>query len=174
MERRWYASTCVYYSHTCFKLLSHMHGAHTHDLHNVMHVCVCSCDDLTVIVQYSRAQITLSLSLSHTHTHTHTPHTRNHAPLTPLQSQHQDMYESLDDNFFSADISGTEDVSARAMKRPLMPQSCSNPDTLLQHFTRNFGERYGSTHPVFYVGSLSAAVKEATSGSASSGMVRHV
>ena len=90
------------------------------------------------------------------------------------QSQHPDVYESLDDNFFTADVSSTsDDASVRAMKRPLMPQGCS-PDIALQHFARNFEQRYGPTHPLFYVGALSAAVKEATSGSASSGTVGHV
>ena len=106
----------------------------------------------------------LSLSLSHPLT----------SSLTLTPSQHPDVYESLDDNFFSADVgSSSDDVSVRAMKRPLMPQGCG-PDVALQHFARNFEQRYGPTHPLFYVGALSAAVKEATSGSASSGTVGHV
>ena len=108
----------------------------------------------------------LSLSLSLTHSPPHS--------LTLTPSQHPDVYESLDDNFFSADVgSSSDDVSVRAMKRPLMPQGCG-PDVALQHFARNFEQRYGPTHPLFYVGALSAAVKEATSGSASSGTVGHV
>ena len=83
------------------------------------------------------------------------------------------MYESLDDNIFSTDVSTSDDISAKAMKRPLIPQGCKSTDVAMQCFTRNFGQRYGSTHPMFYVGALSAAVKEATSGSASSGTVRH-
>ena len=86
------------------------------------------------------------------------------------------MYESLDDNIFSTDVSTSDDISAKAMKQPLIPQDCKSPDVALQCFARNFGQRYiyGPTHPMFYVEALSAAVKEATSGSASSGTVRHV
>ena len=79
------------------------------------------------------------------------------------------MYESLDESMFSADID--DDPSARAMRRPLMPQGSTEPDTVLQEFTQNFAERYGPMHPLFFVGSLSAAVKEATTGSAISGTV---
>ena len=122
-----------------------------------------TCIPLSLSVSLS---ISLSLSLSLTHSPTHS--------LTLTPSQHPDVYESLDDNFFSADVgSSSDDVSVRAMKRPLMPQGCG-PDVALQHFARNFEQRYGPTHPLFYVGALSAAVKEATSGSASSGTVGHV
>ena len=95
--------------------------------------------------------------------------------LSPSRSSPQlpDTYESIDDTFFSADVGDDDDISAKAMRRPLMPQGCTNPDTELQHFTRNFAQRYGPIHPLFYVGPLSAAVKEATSGSASSGTVSH-
>ena len=127
-----------------------INGAHL----NHMHIHICSSND--------RA----------TYMYIHTPFSSLSHTLIP--SQHPDAYESLDDNFFTADVSSTsDDASVRAMKRPLMPQGCG-PDVALQHFARNFEQRYGPTHPLFYVGALSAAVKEATSGSASSGTVGHV
>ena len=79
------------------------------------------------------------------------------------------MFESMDDNIFSADVG--VDRSARAMRQPLMLPGCTEPDTVLQQFTHNFAQRYGPMHPLFFVGSLSAAVKEATTGSAISGTV---
>ena len=70
---------------------------------------------------------------------------------------------------FTADID--DDPSSRAMKRPLMSQGSSEPSTVLQEFSHNFEQRYGPMHPLFYVGSLSDAVREATNGSAMSGSV---
>ena len=78
----------------------------------------------------------------------------------------------MDDAMFSADIS--DDPSTKAMRRSLMPQGCTEPNTVLQEFSRNFEQRYGPMHPLFYVGPLSDAVREATSGSAMSGTVSRV
>ena len=36
----------------------------------------------------------------------------------------------------------------------------------LQHFTGRFEQRYGAMHPIFYVGGLKDAVREATSTTA--------
>ena len=82
-----------------------------------------------------------------------------------------DPYESLDDALFTTDAG--DDTSARAMRQPLMLHGCTEPDTVLEQFSRNFAQRYGPMHPLFYVGSLSAAVREATSGSAMGGTVSH-
>ena len=79
------------------------------------------------------------------------------------------MYGSLDDALFSADIG--DDPSIKAMRQPLMARGCTDSDTVLQQFTHNFAQRYGTVHPLFYVGPLSAAVREATSGTALSGTV---
>ena len=37
-------------------------------------------------------------------------------------------------------------------------------DQALQVFTTRFEQRYGAMHPLFYIGSLKDAVREATSG----------
>ena len=64
-----------------------------------------------------------------------------------------------------------DNPSARAMKHPLMSQGSTEPSTALQEFSHNFEQRYGPIHPLFYVGSLSDAVRDATNGSAMSGSV---
>jgi len=73
-----------------------------------------------------------------------------------------DPLESLDDSLFVPDI--PDDTTSKAMKEPLLPQDCLEPNEALQHFTQKFEQRYGAMHPLFYIGSLSDAVEEATSG----------
>ena len=46
----------------------------------------------------------------------------------------------------------------------IVPDGCSDPSEALQHFTEKFEQRYGVMHPLFYVGSLKDAVREATTG----------
>lgn len=74
-----------------------------------------------------------------------------------------------DDGLFSSDFN--DNSSAKAMKTPLAPRSCTDPDEVLSHLTRTFELRYGAMHPLFFIGSLSSAVSEATSGTALSGTV---
>ncbi|XP_060601167.1 FAS-associated factor 1-like [Ruditapes philippinarum] len=50
---------------------------------------------------------------------------------------------------------------SRRKQDPLMPESVKDETEALEHFTREFRERYGETHPVFYVGSLDNAIKDA-------------
>lgn len=45
------------------------------------------------------------------------------------------------------------------------PHTASDAEAL-QHFSREFEQRYGTTHPSFYLGSLEDAIKEAFNGSA--------
>lgn len=45
-----------------------------------------------------------------------------------------------------------------------VPDSCIQPSEALQVFTTRFEQRYGAMHPLFYIGSLKDAVREATSG----------
>ena len=48
----------------------------------------------------------------------------------------------------------------------LVPESCMEASEALQHFTGRFEQRYGAMHPLFYVGGLKDAVREATSATA--------
>ncbi|KAJ8039663.1 FAS-associated factor 1 [Holothuria leucospilota] len=49
---------------------------------------------------------------------------------------------------------------------PLIPVNINSDADALQHFSREFEQRYGKTHPHFYLGSLDDAMKEAFNGSA--------
>jgi hypothetical protein len=57
-----------------------------------------------------------------------------------------------------------DDTPQRAMRQPLIPETCVEVTEALQFFTARFEERYGPTHPLFYEGGLKEAVREATSG----------
>ncbi|KAK3091347.1 hypothetical protein FSP39_019169 [Pinctada imbricata] len=48
----------------------------------------------------------------------------------------------------------------------LVPESVKDEVDALEHFTKEFRERYGESHPVFFVGSLENALKEALQGRA--------
>ena len=49
---------------------------------------------------------------------------------------------------------------------PIVPVDCSEPIDALNCFSDRFNQRYGPIHPLFYIGDLNDAVKEATGGSA--------
>lgn len=77
-------------------------------------------------------------------------------------SDGDDEMNSIDDDMFDH-----EDIpSNRGRPTPLMPESVNDEVEALEHFTKEFRERYGETHPVFYVGSLENAIKEALNGKA--------
>ena len=76
--------------------------------------------------------------------------------------------ESLDDGIF--EDSGSS-LPSKAIKDPLIPHGCLEPYEALQFFTHGFEARYGAMHPLFLIGSLTEAVREATSASALSGAV---
>ena len=81
----------------------------------------------------------------------------------------QQMDSLQDDGLFASD--SFDDPAAKAMRTPLAPGGCTDPEEVLLKFTKTFELRYGSMHPLFYIGSLSSAVSEATSGTAISGTV---
>ena len=43
-----------------------------------------------------------------------------------------------------------------------VPEGCEDPAEALQFFSSCFTARYGELHPLFYIGSLADALKEAT------------
>ena len=47
-----------------------------------------------------------------------------------------------------------------------VPSDCTEPVEALGYFSERFTLRYGDTHPLFFDGDLTDAVKEATGGSA--------
>ena len=49
---------------------------------------------------------------------------------------------------------------------------CVEPSEGLACFSQRFAQRYGSIHPLFYIGSLADAVSEATGGSVAKVRVR--
>ncbi|KAK3580967.1 hypothetical protein CHS0354_006994 [Potamilus streckersoni] len=67
---------------------------------------------------------------------------------------------SVDDE---SDLFLSEDALIRKKLQPLMPESVNDEMEALEHFTREFRERYGECHPVFYVGSLDNAIKDSLS-----------
>ncbi|XP_053394112.1 FAS-associated factor 1-like isoform X1 [Mercenaria mercenaria] len=69
----------------------------------------------------------------------------------------QDSQVYDDSELFSHD----DHTGGRRKQDPLMPESVKDETEALEHFTREFRERYGETHPVFYVGSLDNAIKDA-------------
>ncbi len=44
----------------------------------------------------------------------------------------------------------------------VVPEGCEDPEVAMQSFSLCFTSRYGDLHPLFFVGSLADAVKEAT------------
>lgn len=42
----------------------------------------------------------------------------------------------------------------------LVPERCTDDTIALEHFTRVFHARYGSTGPILYIGSLEKAIQE--------------
>ena len=45
-----------------------------------------------------------------------------------------------------------------------VPEMCLEPTEALNFFTTRFEVRYGAMHPLFFIGGLKEAVREATSG----------
>ncbi|XP_035698614.1 FAS-associated factor 1-like [Branchiostoma floridae] len=62
---------------------------------------------------------------------------------------------TVDDN----DLSFTDVVTRKP--QPLIPDNCDDEYNASVHFTTEFTERYGECHPMFYIGSLEDAMKEA-------------
>ncbi|KAI8509269.1 pre-rRNA processing and 40S ribosomal subunit assembly [Branchiostoma belcheri] len=62
---------------------------------------------------------------------------------------------TVDDN----DLSFTDVVTRKP--QPLIPDNCDDEYNASVHFTAEFTERYGECHPMFYIGSLEDAMKEA-------------
>ncbi|XP_013397035.1 FAS-associated factor 1 [Lingula anatina] len=70
----------------------------------------------------------------------------------------EDAHESLpmdDDDIYD------EDVPMSRKLVPLMPDDVGDEVAALEHFSRVFAERYGDIHPVFFIGKLEDAIKEA-------------
>ncbi|CAC5398875.1 FAF1 [Mytilus coruscus] len=65
-----------------------------------------------------------------------------------------------DDDMFESEDSMTRKMTA------LIPETVKDETEALEHFTREFRERYGENHPVFFVGTLENALKEALQGRA--------
>ena len=64
---------------------------------------------------------------------------------------------SLEDDIFCPE----PDIQQSRRQEPLMPENVTDDVSALEHFTREFKERYGEYHPVFYIGSLDDAIKDA-------------
>ncbi|XP_061167287.1 FAS-associated factor 1-like [Saccostrea echinata] len=78
-----------------------------------------------------------------------------------ISDDDDDDLNPMEDDMFDHD-----DIPSRGRPTPLMPESVNDEVEALEHFTKEFRERYGETHPVFYVGSLEDAIKEALNGKA--------
>ncbi|KAL4236818.1 pre-rRNA processing and 40S ribosomal subunit assembly [Mactra antiquata] len=75
-------------------------------------------------------------------------------------SDDDEEYETpiYDDNeLFTQD----DHVGTSRKQDPLMPDFVKDETEALEHFTREFRERYGECHPVFYVGPLDNAIRDA-------------
>lgn len=59
--------------------------------------------------------------------------------------------------------SGDNSLPTAVKHGALIPEECTDPQIALQLFTSNFEQRYGGLHPLFYIGSLAEALKEASS-----------
>ncbi|KAI1883175.1 hypothetical protein AGOR_G00242510 [Albula goreensis] len=57
-------------------------------------------------------------------------------------------------------------VPSGSRRCPMMPDNTENEGDALLHFTAEFTSRYGEDHPVFFIGSLEAAIQEAFYGRA--------
>ncbi|XP_021377246.1 FAS-associated factor 1-like [Mizuhopecten yessoensis] len=68
--------------------------------------------------------------------------------------------ENNDSYAVEEDIFEHEESKNSRKQTPLMPDTVGDQTEALEHFTREFRERYGETHPVFFVGSLEGAIKE--------------
>ncbi|XP_071846611.1 FAS-associated factor 1-like [Apostichopus japonicus] len=80
----------------------------------------------------------------------------------------QDANETLD-SYEGAMYEAEEEAEEMQTSRkfdPLIPPHTASDAEALQHFSREFEQRYGTTHPSFYLGSLEDAIKEAFNGSA--------
>nr|XP_022318721.1 FAS-associated factor 1-like [Crassostrea virginica] len=88
-------------------------------------------------------------------------------PLNEVVTEIEISDDDDDMNSIEDDMFDNEDIpSNRGRPTPLMPESVNDEVEALEHFTKEFRERYGETHPVFYVGSLENAIKEALNGKA--------
>jgi len=91
----------------------------------------------------------------------------NSASQTPPVSAAADTINISDDEFEDAqesmemdeDIFTSEDHLGRR-QQPLMPSDATDQTGALEQFSREFAERYGDCHPVFYLGSLESALKD--------------
>jgi hypothetical protein len=80
------------------------------------------------------------------------------------EEEEEDMEDTVMDSLsFDGDFSH-DDSARKAMKEPLIPETCVEVTEALQFFTSRFEGRYGAMHPLFFIGALKEAVREATSG----------
>ncbi|XP_046327782.1 FAS-associated factor 1-like [Haliotis rufescens] len=64
---------------------------------------------------------------------------------------------TLEDDIFAPE----SELPQSRKHEPLMPESVNDETEALEHFTKEFKERYGDCHPVFYIGSLDDAIRDA-------------
>ncbi|XP_076439934.1 FAS-associated factor 1-like [Babylonia areolata] len=88
-----------------------------------------------------------------------TKSTRSHQSTEPMDSEsEEDILEvETEEDFFDTN----EDLPQSRRHEPLMLTSHGTEIEALEHFSHEFGQRYGEMHPVFYIGSLDDAIKDA-------------
>ncbi|XP_069088792.1 FAS-associated factor 1 isoform X2 [Pleurodeles waltl] len=65
------------------------------------------------------------------------------------------------------ELFGTTSTSSSALRKsPMMPDNAEDEGDALLQFTAEFSSRYGECHPVFFIGTLEAALQEAFFGRA--------
>ncbi|KAL5022519.1 hypothetical protein ScPMuIL_001674 [Solemya velum] len=86
---------------------------------------------------------------------------KNEPEVQPIEvdSDDDDVPESFP---IEEDLFTHEDTFNNCRKQgTLIPESVDDEMEALEHFTNEFGARYGECHPVFYVGSLNDAIRDA-------------
>lgn len=90
------------------------------------------------------------------------PADSGHVPIR--QPQDSMEVESDDDDYADAvqyDDIIDDDMRVTNSCKPLMPEQADDQMAATEHFCQEFASRYGETHPVFYIGSLDDALREA-------------
>ncbi|CAH1774832.1 unnamed protein product, partial [Owenia fusiformis] len=71
----------------------------------------------------------------------------------------EDMCMPSDEEIFNNDNGHSS--SSRSVRDPLIPPGCLDEVTALESFNSVFASRYGDPHPLFYMGDLDSAIKDA-------------
>ncbi|ESO92378.1 hypothetical protein LOTGIDRAFT_120993 [Lottia gigantea] len=114
-----------------------------------LYLSQCGLDLPTHKLTLARANNTTNNKSTHRHTADEV--------VMELSSDEDEVIDSFqEDELFNSE----SDSTPSRRNTTLMPESFSDETEALEHLTREFKERYGETHPVFFIGSLDDAIKE--------------